>query len=324
MPATLPATMQAAAIDRFGDPDELKIQTLPLPELGDGQILLRVEAAGVGVWDPMEAKGYFEKYGKPATFPYIVGFDGAGTVAAVGSAVNRFAVGERVWAWSFLNPKGGLYAEYAAVDADDVSHLPDKLTIDQAGGLGVIAFTALIGLDDTLGLTSGQSVLIHGASGGVGHVAVQFAKRMNLRVLAVASGADGVALCKDLGADEAVDGKTADLAAVARAFAPDGLDAALVLANPEPLADALSALKDGGTIAYPTGVVPAPEPPRDAVAVKEFSAVSVTRATFQTLEQLIAAGPFTVHVAKTFPLARAAEAWKMLDEHFLGKLVLTA
>ena len=187
----------------------------------------------------------------------------------------------------------------------------------------MIAFTALIGLDDTLKMSEGQSVLIHGASGGVGHVAVQLAKRMNLRVLAVASGADGAALCKQLGADEAVDGKSADLAAAARAFAPDGLAAALLLANPEPLADALKSMRDGGTIAYPTGVMPVPKPPRESVAVKEYSAVTVTRATFETLEKLIAAGPFTVHVAKTFPLARAAEAWKMLDEHFLGKLVLT-
>lgn len=321
----IPTTMNAAAIDEFGGPDRLKMQTLPVPELADGEVLIRLEFTGTGVWDPLEAKGFFadirKKMGNEPSFPYIVGFEGSGTIAAVGGGVDKFKPGDAVWANAFLNPKGGFFAEYVAVDADTVSHLPDKLTAEQAGGLGVAAMTALRGLDDTLGLEPGQAVLIHGASGGVGHVAVQLAKTMGARVLAVASGADGVELCEKLGADRAVDGKTADVVAAARDFAPDGLDAVLLLAPAGPIADALKAIKDGGTIAFPTGV-DEPRPPRDGIPVKEFSGIP-DRAAVQKLDELIAAGPFTVHVAKTFPLGRAAEAWEMLETHFLGKVVLT-
>ena len=325
MAIDIPATMKAVAIDKFGGPEELKLQTLPVPEPGDDEVLLRVEAIGIAPWDPMEVKGYFTKYserpGTEPSFPYIPGFDGAGTVAAVGGGVDRFQVGDRVWGESFLNAKGGFYAEYAAVKADTLSHLPDKLTAEQAGGLGGLAVTSLRGLDDTLHLKPGQTVLIHGASGGVGHVAVQLAKRMGARVLAVASGDDGVKLCEQLGADRAIDGKSADIAAASREFAPDGLDAALLFASPEPIAEALKTLKDGGVIAFPTGVEPEPQPPRDGIPVKEFSGIP-DRAAMQKLDGLIAAGPFTVHVAKTFPLERASEAWEMLGKHYLGKIVL--
>ena len=326
MSENIPETMKAAAVDRFGDPDELKMQSLPVPNVGDGGILIRLESVGAGIWDPMEAKGYFaemsKKMGNEPSFPYVVGFDGAGTVAAVGGGVDRFKAGDRVWGEAFLNTKGGFYAEYVAVSADTISHLPDKLTAEQAGGLGVAAMTALRGLDDTLHLKPGQTVMIHGAAGGVGHVALQLAKRMGAKVLAVASGEDGVALCEQLGADQAIDGKAADVGAAARQFAPDGLDAVLLLASPEPVADALEAIKDGGTIAFPTGVKPEPKPPRDGVSVEEFSGIP-DRAAMQKLDELIASGPFTVHVAKTFPLERATEAWGMLDKHFLGKIVLS-
>src|ERR1700751_3668820 len=100
---------------------------------------------------------------------------------------------------SFLNPKGGFYAEYAAVKADDVSRIPGELTIQQAGAMPVDAMTALRGLDDTLALKPGESVMIFGASGGIGHLAVQLAKRMGDRVFAVASGSDAVALVNRLG-----------------------------------------------------------------------------------------------------------------------------
>ena len=126
----------------------------------------------------------------------------------------------------FLNPKGGFYAEYAAVAADLVSRLPGKLTTEQAAVMGGVGLTALRGLDDVLGLKSGESIVIVGASGGIGHIAVQLAKRMGARVLAVASGEDGVALAKRLGADAAVDGRRGDVRAAARAFTPNAIDAA--------------------------------------------------------------------------------------------------
>ena len=135
-----------------------------------------------------------------------------------------------------------------------------RVPVEQAGALPVDAMTALRGLDDTLHLQPGQSLLILGASGGVGHLALQLAKRLGVRVLAVASGPDGVALAKRLGADAAIDGHTDDLTAAARQFAPDGLDAALLTAGGPAAERALDALRPNARAAYPNGVDPAPKP----------------------------------------------------------------
>jgi NADPH:quinone reductase and related Zn-dependent oxidoreductases len=162
----------------------------------------------VGAWDPFEREGGFAKrFGTHEKFPYVLGTDGAGTVVQVGEQVNGFKEGDRVYAAVLANPKGGFYAEFAAVKADNVSHVPDKLTTEQAGVMPSDALTALQGLDDMLGLKPGETLLIFGAGGGIGHLAVQLAKRMGARVLALASGEDGVALARRLGADVVVNGR---------------------------------------------------------------------------------------------------------------------
>src|SRR6185369_13125370 len=218
-------TMRAVALDRFGGLETLSLQTLPVPEVGPDEILIQVESAGVGVWDTFEREGGFAKlFGSQPKFPYVLGSDGAGTVAAVGKGVTRFKEGDRVYACSLASPKGGFYAEYAVVKADNAAIVPAKLPISQSGALMVDAITALRGLDDALRLKGGESLLIFGANGGVGHLAVQLAKRMGARVLAAASGEDGVALARRLGADAAVNGRKDDLAGAAREFAPDGLE----------------------------------------------------------------------------------------------------
>ena len=326
MTPTIPNTMQAAAIDQFGCIDEIKLQTLPVPEVGPDEVLIRVESVGVGVWDQWEREGAFrelfrETYGVEPTFPYVIGFDGAGTVAAVGESVTRFKKGDRVYADRHINPKGGFYAEYAVVIADKVSLIPDALTVEQAGAMPVDAITALLGLEDTLGLTKGESVLIFGAGGGLGHLAVQLAKRMGVRVFAVASGEDGVALARQLGADAVVNGRENDVIAAAREFAPEGLDAALLTAGGEAAERALETLRDGGRVAYPRGVQPEPKA-RHGVAVKGYVGDNARPEDFEKLNRLITSGPFEVHVARTFPLDRAAEAHRALNEHYLGKLVL--
>ena len=326
MTQTMQKTMKSVAIDRFGGLDALKTQTLPVPEVGPDEVLIRVEAAGVGEWDPFEREGGFAKiYQVEPKFPYVLGSDGAGTVTAVGMSVQRFKPGDRVYAFTLMNPKGGSYAQYAAVKADFVSHIPGKLTMQQAGAMPFDAMTALRGLDDTLGLKAGESIMVFGASGGIGHLAVQLAKRMGARVFAVASGDDGVTLCKELGADTVVDGHRDDIAAAARRFAPNGLDAALLTAG-GPVADkALTALRTGGRIAYPNGVEPIPKPP-SGVQAKAYDGMPDPQA-IEKLNRLIEApgpAPFEVHIARSFPLDQAAEAQRALDEHYLGKLALTA
>src|ERR1700754_5318555 len=219
-------TMRAIALDRFGGPETLKVQTVPAPEAGPDEILIQVESAGVGAWDPYEREGGFvEILGIKPKFPYVLGTDGAGTIAAVGKDVNGFKEGNQVYAAELGNPKGGFYAEYTAVKADNASLIPGGLTIEQAAVLPSDGLTALIGLEKVLGLKLGQSLMVFGASGGIGHLAIQLAKRLGASVFAIASGADGVALAKKLGADNVVDGHGEKVLDEAKRFAPNGIDA---------------------------------------------------------------------------------------------------
>lgn len=320
----IPATMRAVALDRFGGVEELVLRTLPVPEVGPEEVLIRVESAGVAVWDPFEREGGFAgMFGTEPTFPYVLGSDGAGIVVAVGERVSRFKAGDRVYAAALTNAKGGFYAQYAAVNEETVAPMPGQLTTEQAGALASDAMTALRGLEEVLKLKEGESVMIFGASGGIGHLAVQLAKRKGVRVFAVASGEDGVALARRLGADAVVEGHTQDVAAAARDFAPQGLDAALLTAGGEPAERALAAVREGGRVAYPHGVEPEPEP-RPSLTLQGYD-VAPGRAALDQLNRLIEApgtGPFEVHIARTFSLEQAADAHRALAEHFLGKLAL--
>lgn len=321
MTQTTHTTMRAAALDRFGGIETIEMHTLPLPEVGPDEVLIRIESAGVAEWDPFEREGGFAKMFKTTPkFPYVLGSDGAGTVAAVGEQVKGLEEGDRVYAATLANPKGGFYAEYASVKTEYVSLIPDKLSTEQAGVMLSDAVTGLRGLDDILGMKRGESVMIFGASGGIGHMALQLAKRMGARVFAVASGDDGVTLAKQLGADAVVDGHKDDVVAAARKFATDGLDAALLTAGGEAAERALTAVRDGGRVAHPNGVEPEPKA-RPTVKIRAYDG-EPDRQAIEKLNRLIEAGPFEVHVARTFPLDRAAEAHRALDEHHLGKLAL--
>jgi NADPH:quinone reductase len=321
MNTKIPNTMRAAAIDRFGGAERIALQTLPVPKAGPDEIVIRVETAGVAVWDAFEREGGFaEMFGLKPAFPYVLGTDGAGTVATVGEQVTRFREGDRVCAAVLVNPKGGFYAEYAVANSDNAMHVPDKLTTEQAGVMLSDALTALQGLDDMLALKRGETIMIFGASGGIGHLAVQLAKRMGARVLAVASGDDGVALAQRLGADAVVNGRKSDVTAAARDFAPDGLDAALLTAGGDAADRALAAVRNGGRAAFPNGVMPEPKIP-SGVRQSTYD-VTVNREAIAKLNRLIEAGPFEVHVARIFPLENAAEAHRALGQHYLGKLAL--
>ncbi len=162
--------------------------------------------------------------------------------------------------------------------------------------------------------------MIFGAGGGLGHMAVQLAKRLGAKVFAVASGADGVELAKKVGADATVNGRAGDVVSAAHVFAPGGLDAALLTAGGEAADKALTALRSGGRVAYPNGVDPAPKPPV-GIKAQAFDG-DLDGALIQRLSKRIGNEPFHIHVAKVFPLEQAADAQRMLDTHYLGKLGL--
>lgn len=320
MTGTIPETMQAAAIDGFGGIEKITLQSVPVPEVRPADVLIRVEAAGVGSWDAVEREGQYDgAFGFESTFPYVLGWDGAGTVAAVGEQITRFAVGDRVYAASMPLPRGGFYAEYAVVEEEHVAHIPGRLAIEKAAAMPWDALTALSGLE-VLHLKPGTTLMVVGASGGIGHMAVQFARRMDARVLAVASGDDGVALARQLAADAVVDGRRDDVVAAARAFAPDGLDAALVTVGGDAVERALTALRDGARIACPYGVTPEPRvsPGKELLLYNGDR----NRAATSRLNKMIDTGPFEVHVAQVFALDQAAAAHRALEEHYVGKLAL--
>src|ERR1043165_8742538 len=154
-------TMRAVALDRFGGPETLKVRTVPIPEPDADEILIHVESAGVGAWDPFEREGGFvEVLGQTPKFPYVLGTDGAGTVAAVGDNVTELNEGDRVYAAELGNPKGGFYAEYAVVKAENASLIPAGLSMEQAAVLPSDGLTALRGLEDVLDLQPDETVMI--------------------------------------------------------------------------------------------------------------------------------------------------------------------
>ena len=315
----IPRTMAAAAIDHFGGPDVLTLHALPVPELDPGEVLMALDTAGVGPWDADIREGWYPD-GKPV-FPLVLGVDGAGIVAAVGSRVRRLKVGDKVYSYSWANPKGGFYAEYVAVAADKVSHVPQRLDLEHAGAIATTGLTALQGIDDALKVKKGETVIVHGGSGGVGTLAIQFAKLRGARVLATGSGRDGVELVREMGADIAVDGKHEDVAEAARSLVPDGVDAILALEGGDALERALDALRQGGRLAYPNGVEPEPKK-RRGIKLTPYDAVSAVR-EFERLNRAVEAAKLKVPIAEAFALARAAKAHERLTEgHLLGKLVL--
>jgi NADPH:quinone reductase-like Zn-dependent oxidoreductase len=315
MNPSLPSQMKAVAIDRFGGPEVLRTETLPVPEPGAHEILLRVDTAGIGQWDPWVRQGGFDD--GSTRFPYVMGNDGAGEVVAVGPKVRRLHVGDRAYGFQM---EGGFYAEYAKLKESRAAPIPRGLDAKEAGALGADGITALRGLDDRLQLRRGQSLMIIGASGGVGHIAVQLAKRMGARVLAVASRPDGVRLVEKLGADASIDGRSEDMAKAARPFAAEGLDAALVLAGGDDVNEALGAVRKGGRIAYPNGVEPAPSAP-EGVELLAYDGTPSAEA-FDRLNRLIGDAPFHVELGKVYELDEVARAHREVEEHHLGKLAL--
>ena len=314
--------MKAIAINRFGDVDELELKKLPIPQIEPDEVLIRVHAAGVGPWDPKEREGVFAKMrgDENPDFPRILGREASGTVLGVGMEVTKFKEGAKVYVNGSPSPAANLYAEYATAKAKHVMPIPDNLSMFEAGAMPIAAITALTGLDEILNLKKDEKLLVFGASGGLGHLAVQLAKRMGVKVFAVASGRDGVEIINKLGADGTVDGRSENLMEDLREFSSDGFDAALLTSGGKTANECLKTLRNGGRAAYPNGVQPEPKAP-EGVKLQAYS-MNSSPEVYEKLNSLIEAGPFNVHIARSFPLEEAAEAHRQLDDHYVGKYVL--
>jgi NADPH:quinone reductase len=317
---TVPAVMKAAAIDRFGPPSVLKLHTLPVPEPGPSEVLLALYAAGVGVWDAEVRDGSWRPFGNPK-FPLVLGTDGAGIVVAKGARVRRFNLGDRLWACDYANPKGGFYAEYVAVDSQHAGRAPKHLDLLQAGAAATTGLTALQGIDGALRVRRDETVLIYGASGAVGTLAVQFAKRRRARVIATATGTDASALVRRLGANAVFDARSKDAVEQLRKLARGEIDAALVLASGDSLEECLNLVRPGGRVAYPNGVEPEPKRRRN-IRLLAYDAVAGP-SEFARLERAAIEARLRVPLAAVYPLAQAAKAHTRLERgHILGRIAL--
>jgi NADPH:quinone reductase len=314
-------TMKAAALDRFGPPSVLTLHKLPVPDPGPREVLIAIDTAGVGSWDASIRDGSWRKPGR-ARFPLIPGTDGSGIVVAKGARVKRFRPGDRVYAYEFGNRQGGFYAEFAVADADHVARVPKTIDLRDAGAVATTGLTALQGVD-ALGVRPGHTVLIFGASGAVGTMAVQFAVQRGAHVIATASGKAAARMVRALGAKRVIDARREDAIDQLRTFSRDhdGIDRVLALAGGEELERCLDFVRPGGVVVYPNGVEPIPKR-RGAFRVRSFDAVA-DRHEFAKLNRHLTIRRLRVPIAARYPLAKAAQAHRHLNQgHLVGRIVL--
>jgi NADPH:quinone reductase-like Zn-dependent oxidoreductase len=301
--------MRAVVLDRFGPPSVLRMGEVPDPVPAPGELLVRVEAVGVNAIDWATRAGE----GVPiAGFPAVLGWDVCGTVVADGAG---FAAGERVFGMPRFPAPAGAYAELVAAPADQLAAVPDGVDEHTAAGVPMVALTAWTTLFTNGGLEPGQRVLVNGAAGGVGHVAVQLAKHAGAEVIGSASpgGHDFVA---GLGADRVVDyTEAARLTDVDLVVDPRG---------GEDFARMIEVLRPGGIIVTLKGEAPGQRELARARGKRAgFTYVTPDGATLSEVATLIAAGRLRVTVDRVLPLSEAAAAHEIGERgHVRGRLVL--
>ena len=300
----------------LGGPDVLELVELPPPEPGPTEVLVRTGAAGVNPVDwKTRARGGF--IGEP---PFTVGWDVAGTVEAVGRGATRFEPGDRVFGMPRFPREAAAYAEYVTSPSRQLARTPAGLGDVEAAGLPLAGLTAWQALVETAGVEAGDRVLILGAAGGVGHLAVQIAKARGTHVTGTARAAKHAFLA-ELGADETVDYTTQAVEDVVT-----GADVVLDLVGGDASAPAIACLRDGGLyIAVPSASAldDLRERANDRVRVTGIL-VEPDRAGLEALAALVEQGSLSVHVERTFPLEEAAEAHEAGETgRTQGKIVLT-
>ena len=307
------ATMKAARGHAYGGPEVLKIEEAPRPEPAADEILVRVVAAGVNPVDAKVRAGMFKQPG--AQMPFIPGYDISGVVEKTGAKATKFKAGDEVYAYLNLK-RGGAYAEYAIAKESELAAKPKTLTHEEAAAVPLAALTAWQALIEKAKMTDGQTVLIHGGSGGVGSFAVQIAKARGAKVIATASAANQDFL-KELGADQAIDYRAQKFEDVAK-----DVDVVLDTVAGETLKRSYDVVKKGGII------VSVLDPPDKAELEKRgirgtVFLVEPNAEQLAQIAQLIDAKKVKPFVSQTFPLAEAAKAQAAIETgHTRGKIVL--
>ena len=305
--------MKAIVIHEYGGLEVLKYEDVPRPEPTGNQLLVRVSAAGVNPVDGMIRSGMFAN--EKRAFPIILGGDIAGVVEKVGREVTRFKAGDPVFAYVSLDNSGG-YAQYALVTQQEAAPKPKSLTYVEAAAVPIVALTAWQALIDTAKLSAGQTVLIHGGSGGVGSFAIQIAKARGAKVIATASTANQDFL-KQLGADVAIDYTKQKFEDIAK-----DVDVVLDSIGKDTLARSYGVVKKGGII---VSLVARPKESELAKHGIRGEALSVDPNSEELSEigKLIEEKKIRVFISQTFPLSEAMKAQEQVATgHTRGKIVL--
>ncbi|WP_245964504.1 NADP-dependent oxidoreductase [Rufibacter immobilis] len=310
--------MRAAYYEAFGSADQIKVGELEVPELKEGEVLVRIKAAAVNPVDSAVREGHLKQF-LPINFPAIPGWDVAGVVEDRGFSARRFAVGDEVYAYA-RRPlvQHGTFAEYIALPESYLARKPQNLSFEETAGIPLVGLTAYQSLFDAGNLQAGQTVLILGASGGIGTLGIQLAKNCGATVIGVASQKNH-AFMQELGAHHTIDYNGQDVGEAVKAIAPDGVDLIFDAASGETLTQSLKALKPDGKL------VSILNQGQDLDKNLNFQYVFVepNSAELDILCELAEAGKLKVHVSQTYPLDQAAEAMRQIETHHTkGKIVI--
>ncbi len=294
--------MKANRVHQFGAPDVIRFEDVEMPSPAAGEVRVRVAAAGVGPWDGWIRAG---KSVLPQPLPLTLGADLAGRVDAVGAGVLDFEAGDEIF--GVTNPRfTGAHAEYAIASADRIAKRPGAMAATEAASVPVVAVTAWQMLFERARVSSGQTVLVHGAGGSVGAFAVQLARRQGARVIATAAARDADFI-RRLGADEVVDFRAARFEDAASL-----IDVVIDTVGGDVQTRSLAVLRPGGVL-----VSIVSEPDAEAAARRgveaTFLLVSVTNALLTRIAAWIDAGDLTARVGSILPLAEARTAHEMLE-----------
>lgn len=304
--------MKASYFTEHGGPEVLRYGDLPDPVAGPGEVLVDIHAASVNAADWKVRAGITTTISE---FPYVLGRDFSGTVAALGGGVTDFAVGDPVFAVRAVGQEGA-YAEKIAIGAEILAHKPDNLSHAEAAAVAATGLTALIALEDTLHLQPGETILIQGGAGGVAGFAVQLAKHIGARVVTTASARNHDYL-RGLGADEVIDYTTQDFTKVV-----SGIDAVFDTVGGDVAMRSFDVLRPGGRAAFIASGPQAPAPARgDVQSLRPL--VNRDRPHLERIVELIGAGAVRVPEITAFPLSDAAAAHRVSESrHLRGKLIL--
>ncbi len=312
----MPARMRAVLQRSFGGPEVLELTEVDRPVPLATEVLVRVQAAGVNPVEPMIRSGQFPLLGPP---PFILGWDVCGVVEYLEPGVTWFRVGDEVYGMPFFPRAASAYAEYVAAPSRQLARKPASLSHAEAAALPLAGLTAWQSLVDTARIEAGQRVLIHGAGGGVGHLAVQIAKARGAYVIGTAS-AGKHDLLGELGADELIDHRAADFSARA-----GGLDVVLDTLGGEIARRSIGVLRPGGLLVTIVGRRDADLAARTEAAGRRFAGISVEPdyPALEALAGLAESGRLRVHLQATLPLAEAAKAHELVESgRTTGKISL--